>query len=71
MQKVYVTAFLVGLAALFYQLSEILMRHSVWTEFRDPAGVGELLAAGGYAILAVAGALGIDLKKILDAAGMV
>lgn len=59
------TACLAFSIAFIYQLSEILKRHSEWSEFRVPAGVGEILFALVCGLMALATALGMDLDSLI------
>jgi hypothetical protein len=62
------TAFVVtltGLTAFVYQLASVLHEHSVWQDFQGPAGVGELLMAIVYGLVAVGGALGLNLQRFV------
>lgn len=60
-QKVAWLFVLAGLGLFGYQLGEILMEHSTWSELREPAGVGEIVKCGGGVLLAVLGALGVKV----------
>lgn len=55
---------LAGLTGVLYQLQEILQQHSTWTDFRTPAGVGEIIFAVFCGLVAVGAALGIDLPSL-------
>lgn len=65
--KAPVAALLSGLVVLLYQLGEILAKHSLWAEFRTPAGVGELCVCLAAALVAFGGALFTDFGKLMDA----
>jgi hypothetical protein len=62
------TAFVVtltGVTAFLYQLATILQAHQQWHELQGPAGVGELLMAMVYGLVAVGGALGLNLQRFV------
>ena len=52
-----------GGSVALYQFAEVLSRHSDWHELATPAGVGELITAVAATVIAVAGALGIQLPR--------
>ena len=58
-------AFLGGAIAFLYQMSEILMRHSAWSDFRTTAGVGEILFAAVMALLTIGAGVGLDLSSLV------
>ena len=58
-------AVLAGTIGFFYQLSEVLTRHTAWTEFSKPAGMGELLFAMVCGLSAIAAALGLNVSNLL------
>lgn len=65
--KAPLAALLSGLIVFLYQLGEILAKHSLWAEFRTPAGVGEICVASAAALVAFGGALFTDFSKLIDA----
>jgi len=64
-QKVALTVFLAGLAAFFYFGSGILAKHTAWTDFQSPAGVGEIFGLGFSVVVTIGGALGINVIDLL------
>lgn len=58
---------LVALAVFFYQGGEMLAEHSDWSDFKTPAGVGEVFTLLAAVVGAVAAALKIDLPNLLRA----
>lgn len=54
-----------GLALFLYQLGELLGNHSTWSELSTPGAIGEFVKLGGGVLLAVVGALGTDIPKLL------
>lgn len=64
-QKVSVTVFICGLAAFFYYGKEILLKHTAWTDFQTPAGVGDIFGLFFSVTLAIGGALGINIFSIV------
>lgn len=62
-QKMSWSLFVVGGGVALYQFSEVLSRHSDWQEFTTPAGVSELMVAAAATVVAMAGALGIQLPR--------
>ena len=69
-QKIALTVFLAGLASFFYFGSGILSKHTAWTDFQTPAGVGEIFGLGFSVVVTIAGALGINVidlvRKVTD-----
>jgi hypothetical protein len=59
-QKIAITVFITGLAAFFYFGSEMLVRHTAWTDFQTPVGVADIFGLMSSVTLAIAGALGIN-----------
>lgn len=60
-QGKWVVLLLVAAAVFFYQGAEMLAQHSDWTDFKTPAGVGEIFTVLAAVVAAVAAALKIDL----------
>jgi hypothetical protein len=56
-----------GVALFLYRLGELLQSHSSWSDFKTPAGTGEIVMLLGGVIVAIVGALGLDLGSLLDA----
>ena len=64
-QQGWLLFLLVAAAVFFYQGGEMLAQHSDWSDFRTPAGVGEVFTLLAAVIGAVAAALKIDLPHVL------
>lgn len=58
-------AVLLGSIGFLYQLSVILARATSWAHFREPAGAGEVIFAIVCGLVAVAGALGLDVQGLI------
>ncbi len=41
-QQIWLFVFVAGLASFFYFGSDVLSKHTAWTEFQTPAGVGDI-----------------------------
>jgi len=63
-QKLAMTALLIGGTSFFYFGAEILARHTSWTDFQTPAGVGEVFGMLASTLAAVTGALGLNTTVI-------
>lgn len=64
-QKVAVTVFLCGVGAFFYFGQEVLRKHTAWTEYQTPAGVGDIFGLFFAVTVAIGGALGVNIIGIV------
>lgn len=65
-QQGWIVVFLIGAGVFFYQGGEMLATHTAWSDFRTPAGVGEVFTLLGAVVVAVAAALKIDLPNLIS-----
>jgi len=61
-QKLSWTLLVAGACLFLYQVGDLVASHSTWHEVFAPVGMGEILKTLGGAMLAVFGAIGINLK---------
>jgi hypothetical protein len=64
-QKIALTVFFVGMSAFFYFGKEMLTNHTAWTDFQTPAGVGEIFGLFFSVVVAIGGALGVNVFDII------
>lgn len=62
-QKLSKALLVCGVGWLLYNLGQLLTLHSEWAYFRTPLGVGDLMKTTASVVLAITGALGINLPK--------
>lgn len=65
-QHAYVAAFLAAAVAFFYFGGEMLARHTSWSDFATPPGVGEIFGLLASVGVVVAAALKIDLGLVRE-----
>lgn len=63
-QRGYLAVFIIAAAAFFYFGGEMLAKHTAWSDFQTPAGVGEVFGLLGSTCGAVGAALKIDLDFV-------
>lgn len=65
-QTVSVVAFMGGISWFSYQMGEMFIKHSDagWGYYTSPMAVGEILKTAGSAGIALAGALGVNVRDL-------
>jgi hypothetical protein len=63
--KLALTVLIVGLIGFLYPLSSFLMDLKDWQVIDQPASVGQLVRCAVFALAAMAGAAGINVKTLL------
>ncbi len=68
-QSAFVGLFVVGIAWFFYQLGDMFQEHDAegWVYFSTPHAVGEMLKTATSGIMAIAGALGVNVRDLFAA----
>ncbi len=65
-QKVSGIVFIAGLFTFFYFGSEMLAKHTAWTDFKTPVGVGDIFGLFASVTASIGGALGVNVSKMLN-----
>lgn len=65
-QNGWIVGFLIAAGVFFYFGGEMLAKHTAWSDFQSPAGVGEIFGLLGSVVGAVGTALKIDLPSLLS-----
>lgn len=64
-QKWILLVFVSGLGAFFYFGSEMLVKHTAWTEFQTPAGMADIFGLLASVTATVGAALGLDVANLV------
>lgn len=51
--------------AFLWQMVEVLTKHTCWCDFAQPPGVGEILGALVYGLVAIAASMGLNVDSLI------